>query len=131
MDANGNKAAVETGFTNSDFVHVYQEIGPAYFNNVPFSPEIVGSLVGSSGIEAFQHVWSPSFDSIYADAYALNADGSGAIVSANANGRDIDVDIASGTYGKESDFRYSMFKANQNAGVGGGYFQGVLCMEME
>ena len=45
-------------------------------------------------------------------------DGSSAIVSANANGRDIDVDTVSGTYGRENDYGYSMFKANQNAGVG-------------
>ena len=82
VDADGNMAAVETGFTNSEFVHVLQVIGNAIHSTVGTSEPVEES----SGIEAFQHIWSPAFDSIYSNGYATNADGSSAIVSANAHG---------------------------------------------
>jgi hypothetical protein len=85
-NADGTGAAVETGFTNSDEVLVYQEIGNTnHCIPGPTNAEVSSPLI-ASGIVAYQSIFAPTFDTIYANAYASNADGSTATVSASAQG---------------------------------------------
>jgi hypothetical protein len=112
VDANGNKAAVETGFTNSDHVSVYQEIGPEVNFLGPVHENEV-STISSSGIEAYQEVCSHSFDTIYSNAYATNTDGSSAMVSASAQGSQNAPALFGFGYG------CSKFCLEQSAGAGG------------
>lgn len=112
-DAEGNRAAVETGFTNSDHVYVYQEIGPAVSDPDP-KPKAVATTIEISGIEAYQEVCSRSFDTIYANANATNIDGSYAIVSASAQGSQNSEPALFG-YG----YGHSMFRVEQSSGTGG------------
>ena len=118
-DSDGNGAAVETGFTNSDGVQVHQVIGTTIqsvggSSNVGLSAESSGLVV--SGIGASQSVFSRKFDTIYANTYATNTDGSGATVSANAQGtQSCEPSVLPGTQNGRG---HSMFGVDQDAAAG-------------
>jgi hypothetical protein len=118
-NADGTGAAVETGFTNSDEVLINQQIGTAIRHWKEYATD--GGSDESSRIAAYQRVSAPLFGTIYANAYASNADGSIATVSASAQGGQTTWDDSGDKVSEVDSYGYvpSLFQVDQSSRVYG------------